>query len=47
MSGPTLFTLGDTAISLAGTSASIDGMTSIGTSIITAKSNEFDFEHWD
>ena len=31
MSGPTLFTLGDTPISLAGTSASIDGMTSIGT----------------
>ena len=36
MAGPTLFTLGNTAISLAGTSGSIGGMTSIGTSIITA-----------
>ena len=40
MSGPTLFTLGDTAISLAGTSASIGGMTSVGTSIITAINND-------
>ena len=34
MSGPALFKLGDTTINLAGTSASIGGMTSIGTSII-------------
>lgn len=40
MTGPTLFKLGDTNINLAGTSSSIDGMTSIGTSIITAKNNE-------
>jgi len=36
MAGPALFTLGDTIINLAGTSTSMGGMTSIGTSIITA-----------
>ena len=40
MEGPILFKLGDTNINLAGTSASIEGMTSIGTSIITTKNNE-------
>ena len=34
MLGPALFKLGDTTINLAGTSASIGGMTSVGTSII-------------
>jgi len=40
MAGPTLFKLGDTNINLAGTSSSMGGMTSIGTSIITATNNE-------
>ena len=34
MLGPALFKLGDTTINLAGTSTSIGGMTSVGTSII-------------
>jgi hypothetical protein len=40
MTGPILFKLGDTNINLAGTSDSMGGMTSIGTSIITTKNNE-------
>ena len=40
MTGPILFKLGDTNINLAGTPASMGGMTSIGTSIITATNNE-------
>jgi len=40
MSGPALFKLGDTTINLAGTSSSMGGMTSIGTSIITAKNDD-------